>query len=496
MSNVPFYYNQYTAKERSYVEYMGEINKSISSEVERNTNKQIAANAAIAGRLASEIDYSMVQMQTGIQTSINRQTSEIIASNNVLTQTYQQGYNELNNTLDIGFSGLSNKLGQMGAAFSLGLDRISDTLKGMSKEICDKLDAIHDIINNPLLTQSRELFRRAIVNYNKGFFEESLEDIQAAVEKYKTDYMSWFLMGKLLAFGTGEFSNVINLEAAINAFTQAAKYNSPNISESTDARLLSVEIYFYLGTTQYAQSNELLRTRKENEASEMLANALKSFEKSFLYSEKMLESLFNIARCKVLLNQKKAALIDLENLILLDRNYCIKAFNDYDFLNISEELIELINKLKHEFFINNTEIKYKKIICLIDELKELNGFYKDHSKIPSNFTENLPYFDIMDYNLKFTAMIPQIEEAIQEQRKKNEKTIQEQRRKNEEAKLKQKEQEFKILKTQELKEPRKKLEKYIDVISAGTFHTVCLKNNGTVVAVGANKNGQCNIDSW
>ena len=402
MPNLPItlYYSQMTAKERSYIEYMGAVNNSISSEIEKNANKQITANVAIAGRLASEIDDSMVRIQTGIQTSINKQTSEIVASNNALGQIFQHGFNELNNTLDIGFSGLSNQLGYMGAAFSCGLDRISDTLKGMSKEICDKLDAIHDIVNNPLLTQSRELFRRAIINYNKGFFEESLEDIKSALDKYKTDYMSWFLMGKLLAFGVGEFSNVINLEEAINAFIQAAKYNSPNIPGSKEARFLSAEIYFYLGTAQYSQSNELSRVKKELEANEMLGKALKSFERSFSYSDKMYESLFNSARCKVLQGQKSDAINDLEKLVLLDRNYCLKVFNDTDFLVILSEFRDLINKLKHDIFINEAEPKYNEIIDLIPEFNKYG--------IPTSFTENLPYFDIMDYNLRFGKLITQL----------------------------------------------------------------------------------------
>jgi tetratricopeptide (TPR) repeat protein len=390
------YYDRKSSWDENYSQYMEKqatMLKDINGSIKQNT---------------SQIKDSMVCMQTGIQTAIDTQTSAIIASHDVLAQTYRQGFNSLNNTIDMGFSGISKQLGYMGAAFSFGLDRISDNLKGMSKEICDRLDKIHDIVNNPLLTQSRELFRRAIANYNKSFFEEALEDIKAAVEKYKTDYLSWFLMGKLFAFGAGEFSNVINLVEAINAFTQAAKYNSPNIAESADARLLSAEIYFYLGTAQYSQSNELMRDKKETEAAEMLAKALKSFDQSFLYSSKMFESLFNSARCKVLQGNKSAALVDLKKLVLFDRNYCIKVFDDTDFLDISDEFIALINILKHNLFINEAEPKFKKIVA--HNINELNL-----NNIPSQFTEELPYFDVMDYNIKFGEIISQIEKVNEPQ---------------------------------------------------------------------------------
>ena len=399
------YYDRNSAFTENYSQYMEKqalMLKDLNSSIKQGSD---------------QIKESMVCMQTGIQTAINEQISTIIASNDILNQTFQQGFNSLNNTIDMGFSGISHQLGYMSAAFSFGLDRISDTLKGMSIEICDRLDKIHDIVNNPLLTQSRELFRRAIENYNKGFFEEALEDIQAAVEKYKTDYISWFLMGKVFSFGASEFSNVINLEEAIRAYAQAAKYNSPNTTVTNDARLLSAEIYFYLGVAQYSKSNELIRGKKETDAAEMLANALKSFEQSFNYSDKMYESLFNIARCKTLQGKKNVALVDLEKLVLLDRNYCIKIFDDNDFSIINREFTDLINKLKHNYLVNEAEPRYKKIISFISEYKSYKGVdiksFKlnfNPKKIPSKFTDDLPYFDILDYDKEFIKIVPTLDE--------------------------------------------------------------------------------------
>ena len=36
----------------------------------------------------------------------------------------------------------------------------------------------------------------------------------------------------------------------------------------------------------------------------------------------------------------------------------------------------------------------------------------------------------------------------------------------------------------------------IVAVSAGDYHTVGLKADGTVVAVGYNDNGQCDVDGW
>jgi hypothetical protein len=102
-------------------------------------------------------------------TSIKAQTYAIVASQAVLARTFEQGFDKINNTLDMGFAGISDQLGTMTASFSLGLAGVERSIEKMTKEICDRLDKIHNIVKNPLLTQSRELYRRAIANYNNFF---------------------------------------------------------------------------------------------------------------------------------------------------------------------------------------------------------------------------------------------------------------------------------------------------------------------------------------
>ncbi|GHT00342.1 hypothetical protein AGMMS50276_25880 [Synergistales bacterium] len=48
----------------------------------------------------------------------------------------------------------------------------------------------------------------------------------------------------------------------------------------------------------------------------------------------------------------------------------------------------------------------------------------------------------------------------------------------------------------ELEKYREKIERYVETISAGDYHTVGLKSNGTVVAVDNNDYGQRNVSNW
>jgi tetratricopeptide (TPR) repeat protein len=364
-----------------------------------NFDRQIGAIDKSSDRQIVAIDKSMERMQTGIQTSIKDQTYTMVASQAALDRTMGNGFDSVTNTLDMGFAGVSNQLGYMTASFSMGMERLAGTFYKMSEEICDRLDAIHDIVNNPLLTQARERYRRALDNYKKGFFEEALEDIKAAVEKNKTDYISWFLKGTVYDFGEGEFSNVKDRDQAISDYTQAAKYISPDIAESGDARNIAAEIWFYLGRAQYEKTKELLQAGNKTEAAGMLAKARNAFERSWQHSGKMLEARYQADRCATWQQDTAGVLRNLEMAILADRWYAVRALNDPVFKPLAGEIEKLIEKMKQDIFSRTT---YEYILAMQKELASLGGTASSELRalinkwLPAQFTLALPYFDVRD----------------------------------------------------------------------------------------------------
>jgi tetratricopeptide (TPR) repeat protein len=413
------YYDRHTAYDMDYRQYMEKqaMVKDIGAAIQRSTDQQIIGMAVVGSNITHRIDESMYRMQTGIQNSIEAQTYTIVASQAVLARTFEQGFDKINNTLDMGFAGISDQLGTMTASFSLGLAGIERSIEKMSMEICDRLDKIHDIVNNPLLTQSRELYRRAIANYNKEFFEESLEDIKSAVEKNKTDYISWFLMGKNYLFGVSEFGNVIDLDRAVEALVTAAKYIKPDITESDDAKKMASEIWFHLGLAKYAKSNELIVKNKKEEAVSFLQDAQRAFEYSYNYSNKMLEALYNTARCHFLLGDKSKALDNITNLIPLDRNYCIKATTEPEFEPYYKDIYQIIEKFRKEAFIR-AKSDYGRIDEILNKINAAKGTLPADqldfltTNLPNDFTPEMPYFDILDYDEVFTEAIPKLEETL------------------------------------------------------------------------------------
>lgn len=327
---------------------------------------------------------SIRDMEYGIRSDIRESTYAIVASQAMLAQTFQHGFNSINNTLEIGFDRMSAQMAD-----------IADAINAMSDKICSKLDEIHDIVNNPLLTQSRELYRRALTNFEKGYYEEALEDIKAAVEKNKTDFISWNLLGQIYLFGAGKFSNVINLDEAENAFFNAAKYIDADIGQSEEADKLASEIYYYLGYTRLVKSNDMLVGSKIDESNKKLIEAESASGRAYQISKENILAGYEQAKELHFLGKDDEALNIIEAIIRAEPTFALKASNDKNFESMWNKIDELIEKLRDELaekarekcrknrmVIENALEKLKNKIESIsypslDAVNEMNSYYEN-----------------------------------------------------------------------------------------------------------------------
>lgn len=285
------------------------------------------------------IQSSLRQLGNGLKYELRSCTYSIVASQKILAEIYQQGFDSLNNTLNYGFYYMSE-----------GLSDINKSILAMNEAICNKLDEIHDIVNNPRLTAARELYRRASTNFEKGYYEEALEDCLQAVDKEKTDYISWYLLGNIYLYGAGKFSNVINLDKAEEAFINASKYIDADLTVNSEANELGSQIYFCLAQTRYFLSNDLFVEGNEDSADKKLEQAEQSNRTAVRLGPSNNEIQYAQAKYLHLLNKDDESLRILDKIIDNDKNIAVKAVNDECFKTIWPKIEDLI------------EIKRKKLI--------------------------------------------------------------------------------------------------------------------------------------
>jgi tetratricopeptide (TPR) repeat protein len=350
----------------------------------------------------------------------------------------QEGLAALSMQMQAGLSAVARNIGVMNADMNFGFARLEYTVRESSEAICEKLDAMNDILKNPRLTQARELYRLALANYTRGFYEEALKNLLKALEMNETDVVSCFLLGKTYLCGQGVFSDVgetvdvIDVDASIGAFRKAAKYIKPDVNALWDGHKLAAEIWFYLGLAQQTKSGILANSHDIEASQDYVRQAMESFGKSWNYSPDMLESLYNHARCRVFLGDVTGALHDLEQVILKDRWYCIKTAADPDFDAIKDEFHALVQGMKKD--------AYPEAKAAFDHIRTLKAqlpvspspeLARLLNALPDSFTEDLPYLDMMEA----IDLFPEITEMLEKER----------RRAEEEAEEAEEEREFIIL---------------------------------------------------
>lgn len=355
-------------------------------------------------------------MEYGIRGEIRESTCAIIASQSILAESFKDSFNSVNNTLNIGFEMIAAGMGQL-----------ADSINAMSEAICNKLDEIHDIVNNPLLTASRELFRRASENFEKGYFEEALEDCKVAVEKNKTDYISWYLLGQIYLFGAGKFSNVIDLHKAEDAFLNAAKYIDADLGKSKEADELGSQIYYHLGYTRLLLSNDLLIEEKTDESNKKLEEAQKASKNSSRLNDKNIKALYDNAKELHFLGKDKEAIEALKDAIRLEKNFALISANDKNFESIWPDIEKAVLELRDELVqkcrekLRNIETKFAESIAesrseyekKIENIKD-----KDFFAVSEFFEKELePYcFDAkrLDSCLEFARFLKKIFEEAED----------------------------------------------------------------------------------
>lgn len=320
-------------------------------------------------------------MAMGITSDIRESTYAVVASQQMLANTFNQGFSSVNNTINLGFCLVGNKI---------------DVL---SEEVSSKLDEIQDILNNPRLTQSRELYREALRSYKRGFYEEALEDCLGAIEKNKTDYISWYLLGLIYLYGAGENSNVINLDKAEEAFTNAAKYIKPDIAKSDEAKLFASDIYYNLGFSRLAKSNDYLIENKVDDSNTKLLEAEEASRTSYQLSKENLLARYEHAKSLHFLGKDDEVLKILEELIRKEKNFAIKSVNDENFKSLWSSIEKLIEKLKLEVC-NQIKNKIKETIDFYENKLKANDEIANY-ELPRNYrTSNIEVFQKKQNELK------------------------------------------------------------------------------------------------
>ena len=343
--------NKNAAKITTSLQHAAGTYSEYASTITRELQETRASNFAAVNQISSYIQNSnnslmstMMNATYGIQGVIQDSSRAVIVSQAMLAQKLGQELNTLSNTINTNLSFLHSEI-----------NSLENTIAEKADAFIKLQNALYDLQKNPRRTQSQEAYVRAEDNYKNKFYKEALEECNLAIENFKTDFLSWYLLGHIYLFGAGEFDNVIDVDKAIEAFENAAKYISPYINDNDEAKNLSSEMYYFLGFARLSKSNDLLVENKLEESKKLLDAAELASRKSFELSNKTrLVAGYELAKELHFLERDDESLKLLEEIIRANSYFAIKAGSDPSFGSMPIEglikklMDELVSKIKPE----------------------------------------------------------------------------------------------------------------------------------------------------
>lgn len=212
-----------------------------------------------ADSFVQDITGQVKRSGEGIKMAISDKTRSIIASNDALAREFGAGFDSLNSTLDWGFGRVIGEVAELRAEFSYGMGLVLEQLRIQNRildGILDRLDAIHETLKHPLLTQARELSKIGMDRTLKGLLQEGLEALLESAEKNRTDFLVQLQIGKLYLYGRNATDDVIDPPKAEEHLRLSARYANSEISHLPDAAKYCAEAFLHAAIACYAQANE------------------------------------------------------------------------------------------------------------------------------------------------------------------------------------------------------------------------------------------------
>jgi len=283
--------------------------------------------------------------------AISNQIRNIIASNDALAREFGEGFDSVNSTLEWGFERVADEISALRAEFSYGMGLVLEQLRIQQRTldgILDQLDAIHETLKHPLLTQARELSKRGMERLQRGLLPEALKDLLESAVKNETDFLVQLQIGKLYLYGQNPTDNVINLPSAEKHLRLAARYANSEIQHLPDAAKFCGEAFLHAAISCYAQANEKWLAKNVDTARRFIEQALELSQNATRIYPQLVEAFYNRAKFAALLGDGQNAQSSLKTAILADRNYCIKADADRDFDGVRGYVHNLFESLRQQ----------------------------------------------------------------------------------------------------------------------------------------------------
>jgi WD40 repeat protein len=290
------------------------------------------------------------------QVAISEQTREIVASREALVKKFSSGFDSVNGTLEWGFgrmenamNGVAASIDALRASFDYNMTLVLEQLQLQNQTMTrflEQMEAIHDTLQSPTLTQAREFYRIGCERLSKGLLDKALEAFLEAVRRNDTNFMTHLMIGKLYLYGVSNEINVLNVKKAEFHLRAAARYAKAEITRLPDANRFAGEALLHAAISCYVQADDQVTAGNIPETQRLLQASLDLARQAAEVYPQLSESHYHHAKFASLLGDGRTAKASLARAIALDETYCLKADIDSDFTFVRAQVTDLFQQLR------------------------------------------------------------------------------------------------------------------------------------------------------
>lgn len=301
----------------------------------------------------------------------------VVASQEIISETIEKGFLQVSDKLDY----LNLGIYEIKSTFEWGITEIIWNIQQTN----NYLQKILDVLKTPLATEAKEYKDRGLYAFKNNWFDDALLELNKAKEINKYDFTVYFTIGLIYHF------HIINKNNAIKNYELALKYAKPN--------------------SEYYYSNILLHIALAKSSIGKLSEAEKYTNEAINTIDGFAEALYQNAQYNAKLGFHSKAITNIDKAISLDRNYILKASNDYIFKETNLDLKPLfiqwkerekknasnvLQKYKNDYnhfkdFVERAADFYLYKGALLDLLNTIDAFLSKYEKMNQRFNRDSIY---------------------------------------------------------------------------------------------------------
>ena len=295
----------------------------------------------------SDVKSSFDKQSNQFRKNIHEQTSAIsdhaktiVASNEQIVSTLEDGFDRLSNINKKGFGQVVSAIQEMHSDLNYNFGILIQKIEYQNSF----LNSILNTLQAPFETQVREFYSKGCLLTEQGILDKAADYFNKSLTLPTGDifFPSYYQLGRLYLSGKEETANMVDPQKANKYLLIANKYGIGILKTNETFKPILADCNFFISQSYYFQV-----TGKNDSADiELLNNAIKYGKEAIMLNPSLSQGFYHLAKYYSCLSNIENLLLYLTKAIEIDKKYSIEVLRDLVFKKNETHILSFLSRLK------------------------------------------------------------------------------------------------------------------------------------------------------